>query len=36
MASHFEPLSNQTAKGVTGSALAKPCTMLQAQRMETR
>gem|GEM_PF-4612009 len=31
MVSLFEPLSNQTAKEVTGSELAKPCAMLQAQ-----
>ena len=36
MASLFEPLSNQTAKEVTGSELTKPCTMLQAQTLETR
>jgi len=28
MASLFEPLSNQTAKGVTGSRLREPCTMV--------
>src|SRR5947207_5621140 len=28
MASLFEPLSNQTAKGVTGSRLTEPCTMV--------
>jgi hypothetical protein len=31
MASLFEPLSNQTAKEVTGSGLTKSCTMLQVQ-----
>ncbi len=36
MASLFEPLSNQTAKEVTGSRSTKPCTMLQAQTLETR
>ena len=36
MASLFEPLSNQTAKEVTGSGLTKLCTMLQAQTLETR
>jgi hypothetical protein len=32
----FEPLSNQTAKEVTDSGLTKPCTMRQAQTLETR
>ena len=36
MASLFEPLSNQTAKEVTGSGLTKPCTMVQAQTLEIR
>lgn len=29
----FEPLSNQTAKEVTGSGLTKPCAMPQAQML---
>jgi hypothetical protein len=29
----FEPLSNQTAKEVTGSRLTKPCAMPQAQML---
>jgi hypothetical protein len=36
MASLFEPLSNQTAKEVTGSGLTKPRKVPQAQTLETR
>ena len=32
----FEPLLNLTEKGVTGSGLAKPCAMPQAQMIWTR
>ena len=36
MASLFEPLSNQTAKEVTGLGLTKPCAMPRAQMPQAR